>query len=63
MLLAFVPLYANRVYLQGDPIADALISALCLIPWHILTMFMIHWIMTKIGFLYIDAEVLRHGNE
>ena len=34
-----------------------------MVPWHILTMFCVHWIITKVGFLFIEAEVLRKGNE
>ena len=34
-----------------------------MVPWHILNMFFIHWIITKVGFLFIDAEVLRRDNE
>ena len=63
MVLAFVPMYSNRVYLQGDLSTDALTNALCMLPWHIINIFFIHWIVTKTGFLYIDAEVLHHGNE
>ena len=63
MVLAFVPMYSNRVYLQGDLSTDALTNALCMLPWHIINIFFIHWIVTKTGFLYIDAGVLHHGNE
>ena len=63
MVLAFVPMYSNRVYLQGDLSTDALTNALCMLPWHIINIFFIHWIVTKTGFLYIDAEVHHHGNE
>ena len=34
-----------------------------MVPWHCLNLFFIHWIITKIGFLFIDAEVLRLGND
>ena len=34
-----------------------------MIPWHVLNLFFIHWVITKVGFLFIDSEVLRKGND
>ena len=63
VILSFLPVYANRIYLHGDPIGFSALSATFFMPWHILNMFFIHWVVTKMGFLYIEAEVLRRGNE
>ena len=63
VILSFLPLYANRVNLHADPLSVVIVNAMLMMPWHILNMFFIHWIITKVGFLFIDAEVLRRGNE
>ena len=62
-ILSFVPMYANRVYLHNDPPGSFIINAILMMLWHILNMFMAHWVITKVGFLYIDAEVLHRGND
>ena len=59
MLVSFVPLFANRVYLNGDQAGEVVVTALLMVPWHTLNMFVIHWVITKVGFLFVDAEVLR----
>ena len=63
LVVSFVPMYANRVILHGDTIERVILNAALIIPWHIFNAFIIHWVITKIGFLFIDAEVLRKGNE
>ena len=63
VVLSFVPLYFKRVYLHGDPLNEAIINSLMMLPWHVLNLFFIHWVITKVGFLFIESEVLRRGNE
>ena len=63
VVLSFVPLYFKRVYLHEDPLGDAIINAVMMLPWHVLNLFFIHWVITKVGFLYTESEVLRRGNE
>ena len=46
-----------------DGLDLAIINASLMVPWHCLNLFFIHWVITKVGFLFIDAEVLRRGNE
>ena len=62
-ILSFVPMYANRVYLHRDPLGLTILNAVLMMLWHILNMFFAHWVMTKAGFLFIDAEVLHRGND
>ena len=61
--LSLIPFFTNRVYLHGDPLDDTLLSAVVLVPWHLFNLYFIHLIITKMGFLFIDAQVQRHGNE
>ena len=63
VVLSFVPLYAMRVHLHGDSVGLAITSAVLMVPWHVLNLFFIHWVYSKCGFLYIEAEVLRRGND
>ena len=56
-------MYANRVYLHRDPLGLTIINAMLMMLWHILNMFYAHWVITKVGFLFIDAEVLHRGND
>mmetsp|Transcript_7256 Transcript_7256/g.8697 ORF Transcript_7256/g.8697 Transcript_7256/m.8697 type:complete len:93 (-) Transcript_7256:217-495(-) len=35
---------------------------MCIIPCHILNLFIIHWLLTKMGIMYVEAESLRSGN-
>ena len=61
--VSFLPLYFNRVYLHGDPLGISLLNAALMLPWHIFNIFISHWVITKVGFLFIEAEVLRKSNE
>lgn len=55
-------MFANRVYLYGDPLNTALTYGFVCLPFHLLILLCIHLVLTKFGFLFIDAEVLRSGN-
>ena len=33
------------------------------LPWHILSLFVIHWVISKVGLLYVDAKLYRKGNK
>lgn len=59
MIICLLPVYANRVGLNNDPLGQVILLAMCLIPWHTLNLFIGHWIVTKVGFLFVGAEVLR----
>ena len=62
-VLSFMPMYVMRVYLYGEEAGPVVFNALISMPWHILNMFFINWIVTKVGYIYIEAVVLRSGNE
>ena len=62
-ILSFVPMYFNRAFLHGDSVGTILINAAFMLPWHLLNLFFIHLVLTKSGFLFIESEVLRRGNE
>ena len=52
----------NRYYFHGDN-EGKLVFMASMIPWHILNIYWMHLIVTKAGYLYIESEVLRGGNE
>ena len=33
------------------------------LPWHIFSLFVIHWVISKVGLLYVDAKLYRKGNK
>ena len=33
------------------------------VPWHALNLLAVHLCITKAGFLFIEAEIMRDGNE
>ena len=63
VIVSFLFMYANRVYLHGDTAGECISNAMLMLPWHVFNMFIIHWVITKIGFLYVESEVHRTGNE
>ena len=55
-------MFAFRIVYYEEPLGTVLVG-LVYIPWNIFNMFIMHWVITKMGFLYIEAEVLRSGND
>ena len=55
-------MFAFRIAYYEEPLGTVLVG-LVYIPWNIFNMFIMHWVITKMGFLYIEAEVLRSGND
>mmetsp|Transcript_7417 Transcript_7417/g.8969 ORF Transcript_7417/g.8969 Transcript_7417/m.8969 type:complete len:113 (-) Transcript_7417:2337-2675(-) len=60
--LSLISFYLNRLYLQADS-GTEVILAIAYLPWHNLNLFIIHTVLTKMGMLYVEAEVLRNGND
>ena len=56
-------MFISRSYYHGDAPSLIIVYVVLIIPWHTMTIFWLHIIITKCGFLFIDAEVLRSGNE
>ena len=61
-IVTFTPMIFNRYYFHGDN-EGKLVFMASMIPWHILNIYWMHLIVTKAGYLYIESEVLRGGNE
>ena len=55
--------YAARNMFYGDSIADLAIFGVFSIFWHSLNLLFIHLVITKVGMLYAETEVLRAGND
>lgn len=60
-IFSLVPFYVNRVVFNGNSAGEAMVF-ISLIPWHILNLFIIHWVISMVGMLYVESEVLRKGN-
>ena len=63
LILSFIPMYVGRVFYHEDPLNEVAFNAILMVPWPTLNIFLIHWVITKFGFLFIDAEMLRLGND
>lgn len=61
-VVSYIPFYVNRVVFHGNSVGEAILFT-CYIPWHVMNLFIIHWVISMVGMLYVEAEVLRNGNE
>ena len=61
--LTIIPVHIRRVVLYGDPVSTMVISCITAIISQLSLTILIHLITTKIGMVYIDAEVLREGKD
>ena len=55
--------YAARNIFYDDSISEIIVFGIFSIPWHLLNLLFIHLVITKVGMLYAETEVLRVGNE
>ena len=61
-IVSLLPLYAKRAVFYEEPIGDLAASCVSTVMWMVINMIIIHLVITKVGMIYIDAEVLREGN-
>ncbi len=61
-IISLLPLFAKRAVFYEEPIEDLAVSCVSTVLWMIINMIIIHLVITKVGMIYIDAEVLREGN-
>ena len=61
-VVTFLPLYAKRAIFYEEPIVDLAINCFGTTVWLAMTLAFYHLVITKVGMVYIDAEVLREGN-
>ncbi len=61
-MISFVPLYVKRGVFYEEPAVDLAINCFGTLIWLALTLSFYHLVITKVGMVYIDAEVLREGN-
>ena len=62
-IFALVPLHINRYIFHGDPIGEVAMFFAGTVFWHGLNLLFIHLMISKVGILYAETEVLRGGNE
>ncbi len=61
-IISLLPLFAKRAIFYEEPTGDLAMSCISTVLWMILNMIIVHLVVTKVGMIYIDAEVLREGN-
>ena len=62
-LVPVIPMFFNRYYFHGDNPKFIMYYVILVVPWHALNLLAVHLCITKAGFLFIEAELLRGGNE
>ena len=62
-IFALVPLHINRYIFHDDQISDVATFFAGTVLWHGLNLLFIHLMISKVGMLYAETEVLRGGNE
>ena len=62
-LVSFIPMFMNRYYYHGDEANFVIFYVILVLPYSILNLFMIYICITKAGFLFIESEIMRGGNE
>jgi len=60
--LALAPVFAKRAIFHKEPGGELALNFVMAALWQLMNMWFIHLIITKVGMIYIDAEVLREGN-
>ena len=60
--LALVPVFVKRGVFHLEPATDLAVNFASVFLWQCMNLWFIHLIITKVGMIYIDAEVLREGN-
>ena len=62
-LLVLVPYTLARIEFYGDNATLLGVMLVVYMIWHSTNLLFIHIIITKVGMLYADTEVLRSGND
>jgi len=61
--LSLIPVHVKRVVFYDDSVSSMVISCVIAIIWQLTWILMIHLVITKVGMVYVEAEVLREGND
>ena len=60
--LALVPVFVKRAVFHLEPATDLASNFASVLLWQCTCLWLTHLCLTKIGFIYIDVEILREGN-
>jgi len=60
--LTLVPVFVKRAIIHNEGGVDLAINFVMASLWHFMSTWLIHLIITKVGMIFVDAEVLREGN-
>ena len=56
-------MFFRRALLYDEDVGGLVIGYVLSVVWLTVNLIFIHLILTKVGMIYIDAEVLREGND
>ena len=56
-------MFFRRALLYDEDVGGLVIGYVLTVVWLTANLIYIHLILTKVGMIYIDAEVLREGND
>ncbi len=62
-LIALGTVSVKRALFFNEPVRELAVSYLTSAVWLTINVSIIHLIITKVGFIYTEAEVLRKGND
>ena len=62
-ILALVPYYVKRAVFHEESVAPLTVNFLLTMIFLSVNMTFVYMILSKVGMIYTDAEVLREGND
>ena len=63
LVIIFCPIVRSFVYEEREEAAGIAIVVLLNIFWQGLIFFFAHIVVSKMGFIFVEAEIMRAGNE
>ena len=60
--LALTPVFLKRAVFHLEPASDLAFNFVSVLLWQCICLWLTHLVITKVGFIYIDAEILREVN-
>ena len=60
--LSLIPVFVKRALIHDEGGVDLAVNFVMASLWQFMSTWFIHLIITKVGMIFVDAEVLREGN-
>lgn len=62
-IFALLVWHYNRTLFYGEPLDEMAMYLVFALIWFVAMIFFVHMIITSVGMLFAESEVLRNGNE